>query len=429
MDTQEATIEDMVTGFRLATYEWLPYLSDMVYALTPTERPGIGTMAVDKYARLYYDPDFVRQLTKEEGTWVILHEVSHLCLRHHARSELIFGKNPPTSSATEDFNIAADLCVYELLEAFNKHMPTKLGQLVTMEWAKSKYPGIVPGSTVEEYFSVIHQQREEDEQGSDDGDQEGSGPDDDDDQDQGDGDGFQGGSAADGIEREYELPPDDNWQGFVEDEILRRIERKISEQEYPGKVAGTFADSIRNHLRPAPDPWKLLRGMVGRVAANSRISPVHTYHRRNRRQHAYPDMPLLKGVKHESPKAVAIVDTSGSMTNEALGKALNAIAQGVRSLGSLRVVYGDTRVCGDVEMSKMPTSFTFTGRGGTDMCPLIEHAINEHDPDLICVVTDGYTPWPADKTKAKLVVALTEEGAVRHLPSWASGHVIIPDCK
>lgn len=439
--TEQATdILDTLTAFRLATFEVFPYLSDMVYALQPVERPGMGTMAVDKWARLYYDPEFVAKLTKEQGAWVILHETSHLTLRHHARAELIFGSQPKSSRATEDFNIAADLVIYELLESYNQHMPDFLGQLVTMQWAQSKWPDIKPNMTVEQIYSIIAASRGEegdDEQGDDeqddeqDGDEQGGGgsgrP--------GESDGEQevrpidGGSAADGVPRDYELEPDPNWEGYVENELLRRVEKKLEQENpQPGTAAGTFADSIRQHLRPAPDPWKLLRNLVGRTTANANVFPLHTYSRRNRRQGAYPNMPLLKGIKHESPSACCIIDTSGSMCGEALRKALNAVNQGVRTIGKLRVIWGDVQVCGDTEFAAFTPEFRFTGRGGTDMRPLIEHAIKEHDPDLICVVTDGWTPWPSAKPKkAKMVVALTEEGCVRSLPKWNAGCVVIPN--
>jgi predicted SprT family Zn-dependent metalloprotease len=53
--------------------------------LHPVERPGIGTMAVDKHGRLYWDPKYLEQTGDEALPTTVLHEVLHLYLRHHSR--------------------------------------------------------------------------------------------------------------------------------------------------------------------------------------------------------------------------------------------------------------------------------------------------------------------------------------------------------
>lgn len=469
---EQLTIEEAICQFRLATFQHLPYLSDMVYSLQPVERPGLGTMAVDKWGRLYYDPEFVGQLSKEEGAYVILHEVCHLVFGHHRRADQLFG-GPPVGKQREDYNIAADIVVWELLDEYARAQGIYTGilkDLVTTPWAAEKYnkplqpAGIFYNQTVEQNYAAICRAEEPEPSGTpepdpsgtpgnnpgdsqDPGENPGEGQSDGEDPGENAGEGqgngpaedgeappktwakepstrIGGGSAADGAPHDYELPPDPNWESFVEEEILRNIEEKIEKQGYTyGSTAGRMKEVIKQRLRPAPDPWKKLTSLVGKVSANAKTCPTGTYSRSNRRQYSIPKMPRLKGNKWLSPTCVCCIDTSGSMTSECLRKAINAVNQGIKSLGSLRVIWGDTQVEGDVEMSKFTYEFAFKGRGGTDMSALLM-AAEAHKPDAIVLVTDGYTPYP-DKMCCPLIVALTDEGGKKYLPTYAKS-ILIP---
>src|SRR3990167_6145666 len=59
-----------------------PYLASALWSLVPVERPGLGTMAVDKYWRLYYDPKAMERWGLRGTATVLMHEVWHL-LREH----------------------------------------------------------------------------------------------------------------------------------------------------------------------------------------------------------------------------------------------------------------------------------------------------------------------------------------------------------
>jgi len=58
------------------------------------------------------------------------------------------------------------------------------------------------------------------------------------------------------------------------------------------------------------------------------------------------------------------------------------------------------------------------GGGGTDMSVGIEAAAAlRPKPELVVIVTDGYTPWPTQPKNIQVVVALIGEGPKP--PNWA----------
>ena len=485
---------DLVSQFRMTVYKHFPYLSPYVYALTPVERPGLGTMAVDKYGRMYYDPAWCETLTLEEGGYVVVHEAWHLILRHCHRARNIIGDNP-TKQESRNLNIAMDIVVWEMMEAIAGSAP-KGG--VTLPTAQERWPKIEPNMTIEQLYSIINEpcsipdfpvrgddfgekgednpsgkgqeegpseaegdgdDREKDSESNDqpgkkDGDKDGgdstkpgdSGTDSKDkgkgggkseDRSQGDSegdsegepqDGFDligGGSAADGMERDYEEEYDPSWDAYREDRMLEAVETKIAELEEDrewvssrGTIPGCLKSLIKRRLHPQPNPWDSLRASVQLAAKAPRGNPDYTYQRPNRRQNAVPDMPRLKGLEKHCPKAVVIIDTSGSMTNQCLAKAITVIKQGLLALGGrVPVVCCDMRVNSDAVLTAVHDSFEFGGRGGTDMRVPIEYTQKKYSPDVTVLVTDTGTPWPDKPIKGQLIVAATQDG---HVPSWAT---------
>jgi predicted metal-dependent peptidase len=67
------------------------------------------------------------------------------------------------------------------------------------------------------------------------------------------------------------------------------------------------------------------------------------------------------------------------------------------------------------------------GGGGTGMRVGIAAAESAYPrPDIVVVLTDGYTPWPDRPTRARLVaVIIGDQGAAQQAPEWASA-VVVP---
>jgi predicted metal-dependent peptidase len=94
-----------------------------------------------------------------------------------------------------------------------------------------------------------------------------------------------------------------------------------------------------------------------------------------------------------------VVDTSGSMSDPMLGQALGEIGGVLPGIGIAR---RDLRVvCCDAQAYEAQTvrdlgRVTLAGGGGTDMGRGVEAAAAlRPKPDLILVLTDGFTPLPS----------------------------------
>ena len=460
---------DRMTEFRLQAAEYMPYMAHYVFSLTPVSKPGIGTMGVDMQGRLYYDPEFCETLTCEQGAYVVLHEALHLVLRHCDRARLLMG----TKAAPKErfnYNIAVDIVVWEMLEGIAQHSPEGG---VRLEECMKHWPEIVPNMTGETLYGIINappppkpkgKGKPSDEGEGQDGEVEGDGTGEESDGDckgeepskgkgKGKGKGTSdsdspgeaeleepeeseadskpdfkpigGGSAADGQQNDYEDPPSDTWDAYVEDELLGDMEERIEkwEKNTAGNAPAGLKSAIDAKLRPQPNPWDRLRATVAKAIANHRGAPDYTYSKVNRRQFSCPDMPRLKGPRKYAPSAVVVVDTSGSMSAACLAKAVVVVKQGLVVLGQVPVICCDAAVTGDEVMRSVGESFEFCGGGGTDMRIPLAYAEKKYHPDVVVLVTDTYTPWPDKKMKGQLIVAATQDGEV---PSWAV-KVLIPD--
>lgn len=443
---------DLVSQFRMMVYDHAPYLAPYVYSLTPVERRGLGTMAVDKAGKLYYDPEFCETITLEQGGYVVLHEGWHIVLRHCHRAADILGPNP-TEKMRRNLNIAMDIVVWELMEAIANLAPPGG---VTYPGAKQEWPKIQRNMTVGELYNIINEEvppppqpkgqpESEKQDGSNEQGEDGVGQAEDSPGESGDqksneqsggqgkakGEDFKligGGSAADGEPRDYEEEPDPNWDAFVEDGLLEQVEKKIEELEEDrqwinsrGSIPSELKRIIKSKLRPQPNPWDRLRATVAKAAANHRGAPDYTYKRPNRRQQ---DLEIrLKGQQKYSPKAVVVIDTSGSMTKACLAKALVVIKQGLKAIGTVPVITCDAKVQQDKVLTRVHDDFELVGGGGTDMRIPLAYSEKKYKPDVTVLVTDTGTPWPDNKLHGQLIVAATQDGEV---PAWAV-KVRIPD--
>jgi len=184
----------------------------------------------------------------------------------------------------------------------------------------------------------------------------------------------------------------------------------------PGVLPGTIRKQIDacngSNYNPVHDVFR----EASATKRSTKGKEISTYQVPSRRQGC--SEVLLRGRRFESPEASIIMDTSGSMKGLE-SEALDAAAKGLRGVQSPRVIAFDSKMQSCKRMESL-NRFEFVGYGGTNMSQAIEQEDKKHRPDAIMVITDGVTPWPKVKPRARVVVVLVEDNEDRFpVPTWA----------
>lgn len=432
-----------LTKAKLMAKGWMPYLSHVLSSMRTYVGNDVPTMAVDEHGRLYVNESWVQTLSVKQAAYVLLHEVLHIVLSHAKRRKAALPN--PDGEQAYFWNVAADLCIQQMLARHHRDHEPESGIKISGELRGVRFldiPGLTGGMTTEKYYALLwdyfsRQPKQQPQQPMPDkGDGPSCGGGGDNQQDGGSGDNEpesgdeeggeeqaldpgQCGSGSDGIKREYEKPTRLAEQAMMESK-LAEVEKRIEEAESkaPGSTPGELRQALEARLRPAPDPFDQLRGIVARSVASPLGADDYTYRRLNRRQPH--NIARLRGVVRFAPECSVILDTSGSMCDGTTqAKAVNAVAQGLRKVQRPRVIQFDTRVQDARRLDSMK-HFQWCGGGGTDMTAAIEQEDKEHRPDAIVLITDGETRWPTQPTRARLIVALCRKpGFGGPIPAWA----------
>ena len=427
----------------------MPYMTHQVMSLIPVERPGLGTMAVDEYSRLYFDTAFLEGRDLKHLAFVVLHETLHVWSRHCKRCMRLLGEKP-RQDRLEIWRLAVDATVNDILEQSGLRCPD--------EGITPARLGLPRNKTPEEYFNLLleraenqsEQQPNQGQSGDGEGESEPSEGQNESEQEgppsdgsgegeaQADQDGQAaeiGGSAADGQPRPWEDGPPsqehpglaEHQQNLVEAAVAKAIEEH-EKQHGKGSVPGGLAREASNLLHPKVDPARELLAKVKYAVGCTSGFGDFTYRKPNRRQPQ--GGALLPAHVKPIPRVTLIVDTSGSMEQSDLALALGVVGNALRSLPDprgLRVLAGDTAVACAKNVFR-PEQVELTGGGGTDMAALIVTASEERPaPKAILVVTDGYTGWPQKPVGPRVVACLTQAGTAKDVPQWIDTVVLNPE--
>jgi hypothetical protein len=101
-------LHEILIAARMVATELAPYYATALYRLKPVATPGLGTVAVDKWWRLYIDPDAFESWSKATRALALIHEVSHV-IRAHADRCTDAGYNHRLYNICADAEINDDL--------------------------------------------------------------------------------------------------------------------------------------------------------------------------------------------------------------------------------------------------------------------------------------------------------------------------------
>jgi len=380
-----------------------PYLASALFATKIVSAPGIGGSAVDDRWRLYIDPDTAAGWSVEQLGSLIVHHVGHL-VREHAERARAMGISEETAKT---WTMACDAELNDDLAAVGITPP---GHVVLPEDL-----GGDRGRMAEEYFDLVARRAEGDEGENDDVDDEDAAHDD-------------HGSGAHGQPREWDEGGDEQDRGLSEHEaqlVRRRVAESIQQAvRERGDVPGGWQRWAGELLHPHVDWRRVLAAEIRRSIQRHAGRVDYSYRRPSRRATVSPDV-VLPAMEHPTPEVAVVVDTSASMGDEVLQQVLGEIdalldAVGVHS-GGVPVLAVDTDVHA-ISRVRTARQVTLAGGGGTDMSRGIAAAAKLRPrPVVVIVLTDGFTPWPAEAPKGMAVVVALVETPSRTwpTPAWA----------
>lgn len=397
---------------RLVATERMPYFAHALFSVIPVAAEGLGTFAVDARWRLYVDPELlvgVNRWSPQVAGAVLLHEIGHL-LREHA--ERTSGLTQPVNRKA--WNYAADAEINDDLIAAGVPLPEGVITPATL--------GQADGGIAEDYYEacVSTVADADDEPGC------GSGA---------------GTGSIDG-----ELPGSEGESSSADDvggghpaglgaedaAIVRRMVAQAVQASYGGTGIGNCPAALQRWatevLAPPTVPWSRVLAATVRRAVGDRAGQVnYSFTRPSRRR--VPGV-LLPGMRAPQISVSVVIDTSGSMSADDLSAALSEIVGVTKAAGvqrdRLTVLSCDASSTKPIQV-RDPRHIELVGGGGTDMRVGIAGAMEQRPrPDVIVVLTDGYTPWPELPVGAQLVCAIIGDSAqVNGGPDWARS-VFVP---
>lgn len=372
-----------------------PYVSSILWSVGFKPVPGMGTLGVDKYWRCIYDPAVLQKWTQDEIVGVLFHEINHLLRDHPMRSEVIVGLRPNTRPQDIDATTRQELMKMNLAEDAEinpelLHCGFKLPGKPMLPSALSAKDGLL----AEDYYRMFPPNKIVKQTGV--------------------GYGQCGGCAGNPNEGEERGLQAGDRIPQSERELIKTMVAKDIEQAAKSRgdiPAGLlrWADGL---LHPQVKWSKELASVVRRSIIEVMGKQDYTYKRPSRKAGCLSQRIIIPGTKAFVPNVAMVIDTSGSMGQDDLAKAVAECKGMLKALGGSG--YGITEIAVDCSATvkkhvRSVKQVSLTGGGGTDMRIGLRVAEElKPMPHVVVVVTDGYTPWPTEPMPFKTIVVLTQ---------------------
>src|SRR5262245_43826663 len=390
------------------------YFAPALFNLIPVKTDMIASMAVDSRWRLYYNDAWLSGHTVEENAAVLIHEVSHLLREHEARKNAAAVQDITLWNTATDCEINDDLVGEGLPLPDNPPHPDKYG--------------LQQGENAETYYRQMFKPAQSDSSAS--------------------GTAFTTnqraslpratapttnhqprttnqdcGSGAHGERRPWELPDDDGSPGGVpgvdpvKAELVRRecAQKILDRSGEAGDAPVGWRRWAHTVVTPKVDYMATIRHTVRKALRDSTLGRYdRTYRRPHRRQAAYGEF-IMSSFYQPRPRPGFLIDTSASMQETQLARAVTELGGLTRQLGySTDVVVA----CCDVVVHDVRKVFNAAqvelyGGGGTDISAGLRWFTDDVTPavDLLVVVSDCRTPWPDTAPPFPVITIRVGDGA------------------
>lgn len=365
----------------------LPFFGKLATHLKLVEADWIPTIGTDS-TRIYYNPEFINALSKDEIVFVLSHNVMHCVYNHHGRRS---GRDKKVWDSACDY-----VTNNELIDLGVGKMPNLIRVL-----HDKKYDDM----TAEEVYNDLMQQQQQ---------QQGNGQQQDSD---GDGDGQGQGSAPGSFDEHFEPNQGDKdaqEEGSEEDGgakssgqvIMTDPEYNEAQEEFKqavlaaaksAKDAGEVPAGIRRMIKELTNPKMDWRELLA-AQIKSCVPSDYMWERGSRKTRSMgihmPDMD-----REDRVEVCVAIDTSGSISEQMLRDFLGEI-QGIMEQFTdfeIQIWTFDTQVYnrqvfGPENIDDL-TEYDIQGGGGTDFMVNWHFMMQEEiEPNRFIMMTDGY-PW------------------------------------
>jgi predicted metal-dependent peptidase len=356
-------------------------------------------MAVDTQWRLYYNPTWVTTHNVEENASLLIHEVSHLLRDHEGRRKSAGIKDHRRWNTAGDCEINDDLDAEGYPPPGDPPLPGKYGMQT--------------GNSAEVYYDQLPKPRHEPSRDTPEQTQDT---------------GQDCGSGAHGERRFWELSADGAEGGVpgvdrLKAELVRReVARRIDETSLlTSDMSMGWRRWAKATLTPRIDYMATIRHVVRRALRDSTLGRYdRTYRIPHRRQACYGEF-IMSSFYQPRPRPGFLIDTSSSMEESQLARAVAELAGLTRQLG-----YGADVVvaCCDAAVHSVRRVFSAAnvelfGGGGTDMREGLRAFVERKTAliDLLVIVTDCLTPWPEEAPPFPVVTIRVGDGEA---PPWGN---------
>jgi predicted metal-dependent peptidase len=249
------------------------------------------------------------------------------------------------------------------------------------------------------------------------------------------------GSGVHGHPRQWELSEGDTQAPAMtelEQEVMRRaVAEEVVRQKGQGTLPAGWVRWAEGVLTPQVD-WRevLKRRIRGAIVTGTGQRMDYSFVRPHRRAAVYAPVlpPSLQG--DFLPRVACVVDTSGSIGQRELAQALAEVRQVLESVRvPITVIPCDAVPYDPIQVFTqsqfLQLCHQLRGGGGTDMVVGIEAALRLRPaPDVVIVLTDGYTPFPWQRYRVPVIFGILDPGGTGQvprppMPPWRREDVII----
>ena len=373
----------------------LPWFAPALFRCRIILTEKVRVAAVDRHYNIYWNPEAVRRIgggrprldALAELGFLWVHEISHLLRQHGDRAETegIVGGGPERR-----WNIACDL------------------EINDSEWAGLRMPAAYPGRFPEAMDLEAGQLAEYYYRRIDPNPTAAQFP-------------IDEGSGVHGRTRQWEEGGEQRLAPLDEELVRREVARLTREADQSG-IPDTWRAWAQNVLGSRINWRQRLRHRMSLAIRKGQGAKTdYTYGRAHRRQAVYHPIlpPALAG--NRSARIAVVVDTSASMQDTDLQRALSEVAAIIRQFDAPVTIipcditdYEPVRLVAEREAYRINY---LPGGSGTDLRRGIEAAVRLRPrPDTVLVITDGQTDYPTHQPGVPILFAVLRDAEHFVLP-------------